>query len=67
VKITAFQVLSLFTIDLLLNITLVDNDEEDGGAGGNSNAETVIDLVDAHRLKEINLDKKSWTAYIKGI
>ena len=27
---------------------------------------TVIDIVDAHRLKEITLDKKSWTAYIKG-
>ena len=27
---------------------------------------TVIDLVDAHRLKEIELDKKGWTGYIKG-
>ena len=30
-------------------------------------AVTVIDIVDAHRLKEIELDKKSWMSYIKGI
>lgn len=29
-------------------------------------AVTVIDIVDSFRLKEINLDKKGWTAYIKG-
>ncbi len=27
---------------------------------------TVIDIVDAHRLKEIDLDKKAFMAYIKG-
>lgn len=50
-------------------LIFLDNDEEeggDGGAGGNDQGESVIDLVDAHRLKEINLDKKAWTAYIKG-
>jgi len=35
-----------------------------GGSGGDPGV-TVIDLVDAHRLKEIELDKKAWTSYIK--
>jgi len=39
-------------------------DEEEGGAGGNDSV-SVIDIVDAMRLKEIELDKKAWTAYIK--
>jgi hypothetical protein len=43
----------------------LDNDEE-GGAGGNSEAVSIVDIVDAHRLKEIELDKKAWTGYIKG-
>ena len=43
-------------------------EDEDGGALASSSGEgvTVIDLVDAHRLKEIELDKKGWTGYIKG-
>jgi hypothetical protein len=63
----AFQVSKTNTLNINL-INNLDNDEEDGGgAGGDSNAESVIDLVDAHRLKEITLDKKGWMAYIKGI
>ena len=27
---------------------------------------SVVDIVDAFRLKEIELDKKAWTGYIKG-
>jgi hypothetical protein len=38
---------------------------EDTGAPDEGSV-TVIDIVDAHRLKEIELDKKAWTAYIKG-
>jgi hypothetical protein len=30
-------------------------------------AVTVIDIVDAHRLKEVELDKKTWTSIIKGM
>ena len=41
-------------------------DDEDGGAK-NDQGVTVIDLVDAHRLKEITLDKKGFMGYIKGI
>lgn len=41
-------------------------DDEDGGTGEEQGV-TVIDVVDAHRLKEIELDKKAWTGYIKGI
>ena len=48
------------------SLILLDNDEEDAGGAGGDQGITVIDLVDAHRLKEIELDKKAWTAYIKG-
>lgn len=52
----------------MLTYILIANDEEgEGGAGGGNEGVTVIDVVDAHRLKEIELDKKAWTAYIKGI
>ena len=40
---------------------------EEDDANPSDDAVTVIDIVDAHRLKEIELDKKGWTAYIKGI
>ena len=51
-----------------ISLTLyIDNDEDEGGAAGGDEGVTVIDLVDAHRLKEINLDKKAWTGYIKGM
>ena len=48
---------------------LILGEDEDGNAVNSTSTEgvTVIDLVDAHRLKEIELDKKGWTAYIKGI
>lgn len=47
------------------NFGIADNDE-DGGGNQDPNAITVIDIVDAHRLKEIELDKKTWVAYVKG-
>jgi hypothetical protein len=37
-----------------------------GGAPADDKTITVIDVVDALRLKEITLDKKSFMAYIKG-
>jgi hypothetical protein len=39
-------------------------DEEDAGTPDDGSI-TVIDIVDTHRLKEITLDKKAWTALIK--
>jgi hypothetical protein len=44
---------------------IVDNDEEDGGAGGSSDAVSVVDIVDAFGLNEVTIDKKSFMAYIK--
>ena len=44
---------------------LLAGEDEDGGAPSDDSV-TVIDIVDAFRLKEIELDKKSWTIYIKG-
>ena len=43
-------------------------EDDDGNAVTSSASQgvTVIDIVDAHRLKEIELDKKGWTGYIKG-
>jgi hypothetical protein len=41
--------------------------EDENEAGKDeSQGVTVIDVVDAHNLKEIELDKKGWTMYIKG-
>lgn len=51
---------------LIFNLCLANDEEGEGGATGGDEGVTVIDVVDAHRLKEIELDKKSWTAYIKG-
>ena len=50
-------------------IIVLANADEDGNDDGapDENSVTVIDIVDSFRLKEINLDKKAWTAYIKGI
>lgn len=50
--------------DQYLNL-VVENDEEDGGAGGNSDAVSVIDIVDSFNLQELTLSKGEWTAYIK--
>ena len=44
---------------------IADNSEE-GGAGGAEGGVSVIDVVDGMRLEEIEFDKKSFTAYIKG-
>ena len=41
-------------------------DEEGDGTGADDGSVNVIDIVDAFRLKEIELGKKAWTAYIKG-
>lgn len=43
-----------------------EDDEGNATTAQASQGVTVIDLVDAHRLKEIELDKKGWTQYIKG-
>lgn len=43
----------------------VDNDEEDGGAGGSSDAQSVVDIVDAFGLQEVSLSKGEFMAYIK--
>ena len=45
---------------------ILDNDEEDGGAAGGDDVETVINIVEAHRLQEITLEKKVFMGYIKG-
>ena len=42
---------------------IADNSED--GAGAESGGETVIDVVDGCRLKEVTLDKKTWMGYIK--
>lgn len=42
-----------------------NNDEEDGGAGGSSDAVSVVDVVDAFNLQEITLEKKDFMTYIK--
>lgn len=41
-------------------------DEEGEGGAADDGSVNVIDIVDAFRLQEIELDKKAWTAYIKG-
>ena len=43
---------------------LLGNDED--GAAPDDQSVTVINIVDAHRLKEIELDKKAFMGYIKG-
>lgn len=62
--------MSFWDVNPFLLFGVINNifsiDEEDGGAA-DSNDITVIDIVDSFRLKEIELDKKGWTAYIKGI
>ena len=40
-------------------------DEEEDGAADDGSV-NVIDIVDAFRLNEMTLDKKTWMAYIKG-
>ena len=41
-------------------------DEEEGGTGG-ADIISVINIVDAHRLQEIELEKKAFMGYIKGL
>ncbi len=58
---------SLITHSLFFNIFLLNHlllDEEDAGTPDDGSV-TVIDIVDTHRLKEITLDKKAWTALIR--
>jgi hypothetical protein len=43
---------------------LIDNDE-DAGADDDSST-TCINIVDAHKLNEVELDKKGFMGYIKG-
>ena len=43
----------------------IENNDEDGG-GLDDQGETVINVVDAHKLNEIELDKKAFVGYIKG-
>ena len=50
--------------DSRVNMQIIGEEED---ANPSDDSVTVIDIVDAHRLKEIELDKKGWTAYIKGI
>ena len=40
--------------------------DEEGDGTGDDGTVNVVDIVDAFRLKEFELDKKSWTTYIKG-
>ena len=40
-------------------------EDEDGGAPSDD-VVNVIDIVDAFRLKEVELDKKGWTGLIRG-
>ena len=44
---------------------LIANDEDEGGQA-TDDMETVVDVVEAMRLVEISLDKKSFMGYIKG-
>lgn len=49
---------------MCLLLFCIANDEDDGGAAG-EDIENVIDIVDAFKLKEINISKAEFTAYIK--
>lgn len=44
----------------------IANDEDEGGAGGD-NTVNVIDIVEGFKLQEIQMDKKGWSIYIKGM
>ena len=41
----------------------IANDDDDGG--NDEGVENVIDIVDTFKLKEINISKAEFTAYIK--
>ena len=55
------------SISIVLMCIIANTEEGEEAAEGGDQGVTVIDLVDAHRLKEIQLDKKTWTGYVKGI
>jgi hypothetical protein len=61
---TAYLSLSCFLNPDYLSLFLIANDDEDGGAGGDDNV-SVVDIVDAFKLKEINITKPEFVAYIK--
>lgn len=60
--------ISILNFDKLLNNMCDIGEDDEGNAthAQSTDGVTVIDLVDAHRLKEIELDKKGWTQYVKG-
>lgn len=49
----------------MLILWCIDNDEDADGAGGASNAISVIDIVDAFGYNEITMSKAEFMAYIK--
>ena len=46
-------------------VDVLDNDEDEGGVGGGADEVSVIDVVDNHKLQEIQLTKKEFNVYIK--
>ncbi len=48
------------------NPLLLANDEDGDGAAGGDDVTTVVDIVDAFDLKEIELKKGAWGALVKG-
>ena len=57
--------LNFSNVSHILNSCPIDNDEE-GGAGGSSDAVSVVDIVDAFGLQEITLSKGEFMAYVKA-
>ena len=57
--------LNFSIVSHILNSFPIDNDEE-GGAGGSSDAVSVVDIVDAFGLQEITLSKGEFMAYVKA-
>ena len=64
-KISEFPVSYSNEWSCLIPLFTLANDDDEGGAGGDDSV-NVIDIVDAFRLKEIEMDKKTWGAYVKG-
>ena len=61
---TTALVVSQTIIAMEINVKCLGEDDD---AQPSHDSVTVIDIVDAHRLKEVELDKKAWTSLIKGI
>ena len=62
----ALKVQSRFVTKGAEDFGISNNDEEGDGGLNDAGGETVVDVADGMRLKEITLDKKSWLTYIKG-